>query len=109
MSLNDKIKVVRDALKTVSSNVFHYQARNPTGDYIVWAEDSWEKALHGDGQLEETAVQGTIDLFTKKEYPALLSQIEAALTAAEIAFWQESIQYEDDTGLIHYEWIWEVV
>ena len=32
-----------------------------------------------------------------------------ALDAAGIAWYLNSIQYEEDTGLIHYEWVWEVV
>ena len=37
-----------------------------------------------------------------------VDKIQAALTAACILFYLNSVQYEDDTELIHYEWVWEV-
>ena len=39
MSVVSKLKTVRDALTQVTENVFHYEAENKNGPYIVWMED----------------------------------------------------------------------
>ena len=51
---------------------------------------------------------GTVDLFTgDPEDTALFEGIQAALD--RVCCWRlNSIQYEEDTGLTHYEWRWEV-
>ena len=51
---------------------------------------------------------GTVDYVTRDDSGACKEIIEAALEAAGCAWALESIQYEDDTGLIHWEWSWEV-
>ena len=53
-------------------------------------------------------INGTIDLFTKQEYDPWVQEITRALEDAEITCRIESIQYEDETGYIHYEWHFEV-
>ena len=35
-----KLKVIPEALLTVTTNVGHYEAMDKTDRYIVWAEDS---------------------------------------------------------------------
>ena len=48
-------------------------------------------------------------LFTKNEDDPLFERIPAALESIGASWYLNSVQYEDDTGLIHYEWYWEVV
>ena len=75
--------------------------------YFVWQEDG-TKDLEANGVHVEKAVTGTTDLFTKREFDPWKEQFEAALDAAGIAWYLNSIQYEEDTGFTHYEWVWEV-
>lgn len=103
-----KINKVRDALLKVSSNVWHYEAMGKTDKYIVWAEDMEGGSVHGDGKKLEQAIQGTIDYFTKEEGDPTVDRIQEALNGASIPFELSSVQYEEETGFIHYEWIWEV-
>jgi hypothetical protein len=37
-----------------------------------------------------------------------LDNIQAALNSLRIPWRLNSVQYEDETNLIHYEWTWEV-
>ena len=104
-----KIKVVRDALVPIGPKVYHYYADSPQGNYIVWTEDNQGEVLHGDGGLEEQGIQGTIDYFTQDEYDETADKIQEALLKAKIPFAITSIQEEESTGYIHYEWVWEVV
>ena len=82
--MNSKIKIIRDTLLKVSDNVGHYEAKEKNDQYIVWAEDSEGSSVEGDNRKQE------------------------ALIDAEISFYLNSVQYEDETKYIHYEWVWDV-
>ena len=59
---------------------------------------------------QEQIIHGTIDFFTKTEYHKTIDDIQAALTASPRIGWNlSSVQYEDETNLIHYEWEFWVV
>ena len=104
------IKKVKDALLTVSDNVGHFEAANSAAPpYIVWAEDNEYDGLGGDNYKIGQTLEGTIDLFTKEEFDPLFDSIQQALIAERIDFRLESVQYEDETELIHYEWSWRLM
>lgn len=99
---------VKDALLTVSKNVGHYQALKAAIPYIVWAEDGQSDAVWANDRMLGQTIQGTIDLYTRAENDPLFQAVQKALNAAEISFRLNSVQYEDDTGYIHFEWVFEV-
>ena len=103
------LQEIRDLLLTITPNVFHYFASGQTGNYIVWAEDSEGDSIHADDGKTEQVIQGTIDYFTKTENDPVATQIQDKLTENEISWRLNSVQYEQDTGYIHYEWVFEVV
>ena len=98
---------IRDILLTVTPDVSHYHAQNKPDKYIVWAEDGQKGSLYGDNQMTEQVIQGTIDYFTKQEYDPNVKKIQKALNDNEISYRLNSIQREEETGYIHYEWIFE--
>ena len=76
--------------------------------YFVWQEDGAED-LNVDGIHGERAMTGSTDLFTKKEFDPWAAEFEAALNACPEISWElNSIQFEQETGYWHYEWIWSV-
>lgn len=103
-----KLRVVKEALLKVSDDVHHYEAMTKSDQYIVWAEDSEGDSLQTDNKKAEYSIQGTIDYFTKQDMDETVDRIYEALTEAGIAFSLNSTQYEEETGYIHYEWVWEV-
>jgi len=103
-----KIYRVKKALLTVMNNVGHYEAMKKTDKYIVWAEDGEGDSVHGDGIKQEQAIQGTIDYFTKNDEDENVDKIQNALEKSKISFNLSSVQYEEETGYIHYEWEWEI-
>ena len=105
MALSD----IKTALLTVGVPVNHYKAHKKTDKYIVWAEDSQADSLWADGKMQEQILSGTIDYFTKTEYDTNFSAIQTALSNAVISYRINSIQYEEETGYIHYEWVFEVI
>lgn len=112
-SLQTKLKTVRDTLLTTSidgKDVHHFdRPKDKPKHWIVWQEDGEAESFYGDGRKGEQQARGTIDCFTKIEYDPLLDEIQDALEAAPNIAWNlESVQYEDDTKLIHYEWSFRV-
>lgn len=107
-----KLKIIPEILKTVTDDVFHYEAMQQPDKYIVWAEDSEGDSVEGDDRKINQSIQGTIDYFTKEDMDEDVDKIQDALTASCISFYLNSVQYEPadegGTSVIHYEWVWEV-
>jgi hypothetical protein len=104
-----KLTDLRDLLLAVTPNTFHFKAYAKPDEYIVWAEDGEADSLNADDQKEEQVLQGTIDYFTKMEYDPNFEIIQAKLNSTDLTWRLNSIQHEEETGYIHYEWIWEMV
>lgn len=105
------LQLVKDALASTGLPFAHYawasNAKERKTDHGVWAEDGANE-LYADDIHAEKAIQGTIDYFTRDDSGAPQTTIEAALNNGKIAWYLNSIQFEDDTGFIHYEWVFEV-
>lgn len=75
--------------------------------YFVWQEDG-TAVLYGDGCPCETAVTGSTDLFTKVEFDPWARELERSFCLEGICYALRDVQYEEETGLYHYTWDWEV-
>lgn len=95
------------AHRRVTDQVSHVQ-RLKSDRYFVWQEDG-ENSLEADGSHDECAVSGTTDLYTKLEFDPWVTAMGDAFTESGLSWYLESVQYEEDTGFWHYEWVWEVV
>jgi hypothetical protein len=105
MKLND----FKARLLTIGPQLFHYFATGQTGSYMVLGEDSDGDTIHADNRKSERATSGTLDYFTKIENDPVVKQIEDVLDSDDgISWYLNSVQYEQDTGYIHFEWVWEV-
>ena len=102
------LDTIQTALLTVGVPVSHYNAVEQPDKYIVWAEDGQADAVHGDNRMQTLALTGTVDYFTKTEYDANVQKIQKALSDAKIPWRLNSVQYEDETGYIHHEWVWQI-
>lgn len=100
---------IRDLYKAVlPGKAFHYFARKKDQNYLVWAEEKIPTLLKGDNKVQKRKITGTTDYFTKEEYDPVVKQIEEAMNQGQMSWECNSIQREEETGYIHYEWIWEV-
>ena len=84
MSWN-KIYRIRDALLTVSKDVYHFEALKKKDKYIVWAEDGEGNSGHADNKKNQV-IQGTIDYFTKDDADPVVEEIQEALELYEISY-----------------------
>ena len=103
MSWYDKIIAAHTAVTTAVS---HGQ-RLKSERYFVWKEDGAED-LVVNGRHGEKAMTGSTDLFTKKEFDPWRETFEASLDEHGIAWRLNSVQFEEDTGFWHWEWLWGV-
>ena len=102
------LEIIKNALNPLADEVHHYTAPPGTKPpYIVWAEDG-ANHFQADDKNAETAYTGTIDLFTLDQDDPLRESIPEALNGTPAAWYLNSIQYEEETDLIHTEWVWEV-
>lgn len=111
MSRQQTLEQIKDALTSIDGlSVYHYHKPSEVKDrYCVWAEDKEATSMQGSNRKIHQQLQGTIDLFSKVEYDTAVDDIQDALNAAGIGFYQNSIQYEDETGFIHWEWVFYIV
>lgn len=65
-------------------------------------------ALNADADpVTEKMLSGFVDVFVKKPQDlSTVNDVENALKSLGIWFALESVQFEDDTGYVHYEWQW---
>lgn len=90
----------------VTDQVSHI-TRLPSERYFVWQEDGSNDLSANNGHGEK-AMSGSTDLFTKMEFDPWADAIGKNLSRYGISWQLNSVQREEDTGFIHYEWIWEV-
>lgn len=75
--------------------------------YMVWQEDG-SGDLAAAGRHVEMAVSGTTDLFTPQEFDPWADALGESLSAHGVSWTLNSVQYEPDIRLTHYEWRWTV-
>lgn len=92
----------------VTNAVSHYR-KMKSDRYFVWQEEN-SNDLEAESVHAERAIRGTTDLFTKIENDPWALAFEQAMEETNgIAWFLNSIQYEEQTGFIHTEWVWEVL
>lgn len=100
-------RIIRTHTK-VTDAVSHFE-RMKSDRYFVWQEDG-AKDFNANNLHSEKAVVGTTDLFTKREFDPWKDEFEAALNMDDnISWYLNSVQREEDTGFVHYEWVWQVM
>lgn len=102
------LDAVREACLSVTQNVGHYEAFDKNDKYCVWAEDTETNSLEADNYKAGQTITGTVDYFTKDEDDPNIEKFQIAFNAARIGWSLNSVQYEDETGFIHYEWLFRV-
>ena len=90
----------------VTDAVSHGQRLN-SERYFVWQEERGDD-FEADGRHAERGMSGTTDLFSKQEFDPWKDAFEAQLNASPISWYLNSVQFEEDTGFWHWEWVWNV-
>lgn len=101
------MNAIEDALMTTGYQFAMYAwDRPPQGDYGTISLASGIDLI-ADGKHVERGTEGYVDYFTRDVSDTPRNVIESALNGV-CAFELNSVQYEDDTHYIHYEWRWSI-
>lgn len=109
MSTRNPIQELKDALISVGIPLSHGWAHKAKAPYLVWREDGGGDPLKANGKTAEHPIRGTVHLFEPEDLEeSKYHKVERALNSIECAWDLSSIQHEQETGLVHFEWSWEV-
>ncbi len=105
LNLNTVLNAISDDL-----TIYHYES--PTDcdiPYGVWTEEGEGEAFNSNNKKSEQIIAGSVDFYTQTEFDTLVDSIQEALNECEGCSWVlDTVQYEDETKLIHYTWTWEL-
>ena len=83
--------------------------QRPDVDYGLVSIDGAGEVVAADNHIQEQAIEGTIDLFTHGNDRASMAAIQGILDGLEGCAWYlNSVQYEQETRLIHWEWVFQL-
>lgn len=87
-----------------------WATRPDTVSYGIVALEFEADALHGDDWKQCVSYEGSVDLYSlQRDGAGWLSLITGALTEHCDGAWSlNSRQYENETGLFHWEWVFQV-
>ena len=109
-SMKSKLTPIRDMLVGLLPDAtYHYWRKVQKKRYIIWAEDSEYNSFDSDNKKQEQQITGTIDLFTQTEYDSLADDIQNGLNELGVGWTLLSIDYEEQTKFIHWQWEFRVV
>lgn len=84
-------------------------ANAPTeGSYGVIALDGEGAALWADDTMCCCAISGTIDLFVRGSSRTDMLAVQSILSDQQVSWRLESIQFEPERRIMHYEWLFEL-
>lgn len=93
-------------LKKLGAFAKYAWSHAPADNYGTIATDG-QNAFRAGDQTAEKVQEGTIDWFTRSPASAMPGKVESLLDQMGASWYLNSVQYEEDTGLIHYEWVWQ--
>lgn len=105
MSLQTKLEKLYTPFLELSCTVSHYR-RTARPPFVVWAETGEDRHWGADNHKGEQQLSGIIDLYTLTEFDTLADDIQEILNGEEVGWILDSVQYEEETNLIHYQWRW---
>lgn len=108
MTLQKTLKKFGETLAGLPVSVFHYHRGKIAPPVVIWQEDSEGNSFPADDRRAEPMIAGSLDYYTQTEYDPVVEQINELLQESTEAWELVSVQYEEDTKLIHYSWDWEI-
>lgn len=108
MTLQETLTKLYTPFLELECEVTHYR-RGQTNRFVVWAEDGEDVSFNADNHKREQQLTGLVDFYTKAEFDTIADDIQAIFDAEGVGWNLQSVQYEEETNLIHYQWRWWVI
>jgi len=104
----DTLVALLKAIKGVKFTEYEWKTR-PNENFGTVQLDFEAEDDNGDDVKQNRAWEGSVDLFTHGKEMMIVAAVETALeTVCEGSWYQNSEQYEQDTGLIHREFVFQL-
>lgn len=107
-SIHSRLSELSSELGDINATVLHYWHPRQQAPYILWQEDSCE-TFKADNKSCEFKWVGVVDLYTQTEFDGLLDDIIEALEEVHATWTISSVDFEEETKLIHYTVDWELI
>lgn len=88
--------------------VYHNEANQEKGNYIVWHRIG-VRAMNADNGRAEKADRIAVDFFTKEEFPEIPDKLECAFSCNQLAFRGPDIVYHQEMKVTQYAYTVEVI
>lgn len=108
MTLQNKLSQIGTSFATLTRYCYHYYRPVKHTPWLVWAETGENNSFHSDNSKTEQRIIGTVDVFTKTEFDPLLDSVQEMFETLGLTWSLDTVQYEDETHMIHYTWSWGV-
>lgn len=106
MTLQETLREIGSDFGTIAPNCYHYWRPNMQPPYLVWAETGEGNDFAADNRKAERVIAGNVHCFSREEYDPLFDAVEQMLNVKSASWNLENVQYEEETNLIHYSWVW---
>lgn len=107
-TLQSKLYQLGVAFSEITSHCYHYYRAVKDVPCIIWAESGEEGSFHSENGKAEQRIVGTVHLFTKTEFDPLADSVQSTLAGLGATWSLSSVQFEEETNLIHFEWTWGI-
>lgn len=108
MTLQTRLKNLADEFKAISSVIHHYKRVETSAPFGVWCEISETNSDFADNTKTTQGVSVQLDYYTQEEFDGVIDSLQAYLNENGFPWNLDSVQFEDDTNLIHYSWSFTV-
>ena len=108
MTLQSKLSSLYAPFLALSCKVSHYRRTSKKPPFVVWYETGEEESFSSDNHKSEQQLTGLVDFYTLTEFDTIADSIQEILNGENVGWRLESVQYEEETNLIHYQWRWWV-
>ena len=103
------LEQMRTRIETATGYPFALYAWQQTPSVQAWGIINLvaeQGAVWGDNEQQEQALTGQLHLFTRSAGGADMLAVQEALKQEDVSWRLSAVQYEQDTRLLHYTWIW---
>ena len=106
MSLTNTLRTIGTGFSEVCA-AYHYRRPDKAhAPYLVWQEDGEGDIYKADNAKYTITLEGSADYYTAEEFDSVIDALQEKFSALHLVWRLDSVDYETDTGLIHYSWKW---